>query len=71
MPPRRLRLALIVILTEGLSKSDSSDRDVIPLLQTAWPQGAMVCVIGFEGSANKISVGIIRDGEVGLLDTII
>lgn len=25
---------------------------------------AMVCVIGFEGSANKIGVGIIRDGEV-------
>lgn len=24
----------------------------------------MVCVIGFEGSANKISVGIVRDGEV-------
>ena len=24
----------------------------------------MVCVIGFEGSANKIGVGIIRDGEV-------
>lgn len=24
----------------------------------------MVCIIGFEGSANKIGVGIIRDGEV-------
>ena len=24
----------------------------------------MVCVIGFEGSANKIGVGIVRDGEV-------
>ena len=24
----------------------------------------MVCVIGFEGSANKISVGIVRDGQV-------
>lgn len=24
----------------------------------------MVCVIGFEGSANKMGVGIVRDGEV-------
>jgi N6-L-threonylcarbamoyladenine synthase len=24
----------------------------------------MVCIIGIEGSANKIGVGIIRDGEV-------
>lgn len=24
----------------------------------------MVCILGIEGSANKIGVGIIRDGEV-------
>ena len=27
-------------------------------------QGIMTIAIGFEGSANKIGVGIVRDGEV-------
>lgn len=36
----------------------------IPLLIYRFNKAAMPVVIGFEGSANKIGIGIIRDGEV-------
>ena len=31
---------------------------------------AMVIAIGFEGSANKLGIGIIRDGEVNLVNSV-